>query len=109
MKVSAVESGRRLGEVLIRFRVGKPNLEFERLDLDERLLRRVADATGGRYYDLATLDEMVSALVAEQRRGSVSRELRFYPDSQLKGWLVALIFLAAAAAEWLARKRLQLS
>ncbi|MHC4915501.1 MAG: hypothetical protein ACYTGB_08415 [Planctomycetota bacterium] len=109
MKVAARQAGSKLGEVKIQFRVGKPNLEFEKLDLDERLLRRAADATGGRYYDLAVIDELVSSLVAEQRSGSVSRELRFYPDSAPKGWLVVLVFLAAAGAEWLVRKRLQLS
>ncbi len=109
MTVRASEGGRKLGEVKLDFRVGKPNLEFERLDLDERLLRRIADETGGRYYDLAIIDELVGSLVAEAREGTSSRELRFYPDTAPKGWVVVLIFMAAAGAEWLIRKRLQLS
>ena len=109
MTVRAHEGGRKLGEVKLDFRVGKPNLEFERLDLDERLLRRIADETGGRYYDLAIIDELVGSLVAEAREGTSSRELRFYPDTAPKGWVVVLIFMAAAGAEWLIRKRLQLS
>ncbi len=109
MKVRAREGGRKLGEVKLDFRVGKPNLEFERLDLNERLLRRIAGETGGRYYDLAVIDELVGSLVANARAGTTGRELRFYPDSGPKGWIVVIIFMAAACAEWLIRKRLQLS
>jgi uncharacterized membrane protein len=109
LTVTGTEGGRKLGEVTLTFRVGKPNLEFERLDLNERLLRRVADQTGGRYCHLAVIDELVGALVAEARRGRRRREVRFYPDSAPKGWLVVALFMAAAGAEWLIRKRLQLS
>jgi uncharacterized membrane protein len=109
MTVAADDRGRKLGEVKIQFRVGKPNLEFEQLDLNERLLKRIADETGGRYYDLAVIDELVESLVAEVRQGTSSRELRFYPDNAPKGWVVVVIFMAALGAEWLIRKRLQLS
>jgi len=109
MTVVARDRGKKLGEVKLTFRVGKPNLEFEKLDLNERLLRRLAEKTGGRYYDLAVIDELVGSLVAEVREGSNSREMRFYPDSQPKSWLVIAIFMAAIGAEWLIRKRLQLS
>jgi hypothetical protein len=109
MKVAAADRGKKLGEVKLTFRVGKPNLEFEQLDLDERLLKRIADDTRGRYYDLAVIDELVSSLVAERRKKSTSRELRFYPDTGGKGWILVLLFMGAVSAEWLIRKRLQLS
>jgi hypothetical protein len=109
MTVTAEDRGRKLGEVRMQFRVGKPNLEYERLDLDDRLLRRVADATGGRYCDLRLLGELVDSLSAEVRRGRQTREVRLYPDRASKSWALALVFLAAAAAEWIIRKRLQLS
>jgi uncharacterized membrane protein len=109
MIVTASEGGKKLGEIPLTFRVGKPNLEFEKLDLDERLLRRVAEKTHGRYYDLAVIDELVGSLVAEARKGSSSRELRFYPDTAPKGWIIALLFMTALSAEWLIRKRRQLS
>jgi uncharacterized membrane protein len=109
LTVAAAEAGKALGEVTLEFRVGKPNLEFEKLDLDDRLLRRLADETRGRYFDLAGLDELVGALTGEVRASRTAREVRLYPETNLKGVLAALVFLAAAAAEWLIRKRLQLS
>ncbi len=109
MTVEAKERGKKLGEVKLTFRVGKPNLEFEKLDLNERLLRRIAERTKGRYYDLAVIDELVGSLVADVREGSNSREMRFYPDNGPKGWIVILLFMTAVSAEWLIRKRLQLS
>ena len=36
--------------------VGRPNLEFEKLDLDEKMLGRIAADTDGRYMHISTAD-----------------------------------------------------
>jgi len=42
------ETGAVYGQTELRFQVGRPNLEFDRLDIDEGLLRRIAKETNGR-------------------------------------------------------------
>jgi hypothetical protein len=109
LAISAAEGGKALGEVTIEFRVGKPNLEFEKLDLNDRLLRRIADETRGRYFELARLDELASALTGEVRSTRTAQVVSFYPDQSWKNWLVIALFIAAAGAEWIIRKRLRMS
>ncbi len=109
LTVSAADGGKALGEVAIEFRVGKPNLEFEKLDLNDRLLRRIADETRGRYFELARLDELAAALTGEVRATRTARVIAFYPDQSWKNWVVVALFLAAAGAEWVIRKRLRMS
>ena len=57
----------RLGELSLKadkiaVEVGRPNLEFEKLDLDEKMLERIAADTGGRYVPLATADHLIDQL-----------------------------------------------
>ena len=42
--------------------IGLLNLEFEKLDLDEKMLERIAADTGGRYVPLSTADHLVDQL-----------------------------------------------
>ncbi|HOX04999.1 MAG TPA: glutamine amidotransferase [Planctomycetota bacterium] len=107
--VSAADGGRALGEVTLEFRVGKPNLEFEKLDLNDRLLRRIADETRGRYFELARLDELTAALTGEVRATRTAQVIAFYPDQAWKNWLMVALFIVAAGAEWIIRKQLRMS
>ena len=57
----------RLGELSLKsdkipLEVGRPNLEFEKLDLDEKMLERIAADTGGRYVPLSTADHLMDQL-----------------------------------------------
>ena len=45
-----------------RVEVGRPNLEFEKLDLDEKMLGRIAADTGGRYVHITTADHLIDQL-----------------------------------------------
>lgn len=83
--------------------VGRQNLEFEKLDLDEKTLGRIAAETGGRYANIAAsdllIDQLDRALKKKQRR--VDRELYWPP-------LVWTLFVSIVSAEWFLRRKFQL-
>jgi len=129
--VSAELNGEPLGEkVELDFRVGSPNLEFDALDPNERLLKRIAAETGGEYYSLIRLDDLIGSLRAAERRKRTHREVSLWdyivmPVVDLTrgiGFLhrflsflakdpqgMFFVFLILVAAEWTIRKRRMLS
>lgn len=98
----------RVGEAVLKAEklnvdVGRPNLEFEKLDLDERTLARIAADSGGRYVHISTADHLVDQLDKTQRKRRQYQERRLYWPPGL--WV---IFVTALTAEWALRKRFQL-
>jgi uncharacterized membrane protein len=83
--------------------VGRPNLEFERLELDDKLLTRVAGETGGRYQHLTTADRLIEGLDRKERRLEKPVEV---PLSWPPGFWV--LFVGTLAGEWVLRKKFQL-
>jgi len=83
--------------------VGRPNMEFERLDLDEEMLGRVAAAGGGRYLHISTADYLIEHLdrSLHERRDFVRRRLYWPP-------LFWTLFVGIVTAEWVLRRRFQL-
>jgi uncharacterized membrane protein len=83
--------------------VGRPNLEFDRLDLDDKLLGRIAAATGGRYWHVSNADRLIEELDRTERRRHVGLE-------QPLTWppLYWSLFVGVLAVEWVLRKRYQL-
>ncbi len=103
-----VEASARIGEQTvaaekITFEVGRPNLEFEKLDLDEKMLTSIAAETGGRYYHITTADELIDQLDRSGRTKRIVMERRLYWPPGF--WLV---FVTALTAEWVLRRRWQL-
>lgn len=82
------------------FEVGRPNLEFDRLDLDDARLAAIASATGGQYQHLSTADRLLEALDRNVRKEHVVMERRL--AAPWPGWMLVVILLTA---EWLLRKR----
>lgn len=83
--------------------VGRPYLEFERLDLDEKTLARIADDTGGRYAHISAADYLVDQLNQAQRKKQILVEQPlFWPP------LFWALFVAVVTAEWILRRRFQL-
>lgn len=87
----------------ITVEVGRPNLEFEKLDLDEKMLQRIAADSGGRYVHISTADHLVDQLDKTQRKKRLYYEKRLYWPSGF--WV---IFVGVLTAEWVLRKRFQL-
>jgi len=112
LNLTATLDRKTLGEVELKFQVGKPNLEFDKLDLDDALLKRIAAATGGDYYSLISVDKLVERLRRTQREKRIYREL----DIWTKGifgipptvWIFA-VFIAMVTGEWILRKQRHLA
>jgi len=102
--VRATLAGQPLGEGRVKFRVGEPTREFERLDLNEPLLKRLAADTGGRYLPLLSLSKLPMILRARQEQ-----EVRPVVIFLWNTWLLFLAFVLMATAEWILRRRRLLS
>ncbi len=83
--------------------VGRPNLEFERLDLDEELLGRIAAAAGGRYVHITTADYLIEQFDRSLQKKRIYIERRLY-------WppLFWVLFVGVLTTEWILRRRFQL-
>jgi uncharacterized membrane protein len=93
-----------LGAVEISFRMSRPSKEFEDLDVNERLLDRIAEATGGKRYTLLSIDQLAYELRRRSRETGVYTE---WPNWQRSEALV-IPFAAVVAlltGEWVLRKR----
>ncbi len=98
----------RLGETVLKAEqttaeVGRPSLEFDRLDLDDALLSRIAEATGGRYFHISTADQLIGELDRKEKRRHVSLEQPLYFPR-----LFWVVFVGVLTTEWALRRRFQL-
>ncbi len=83
--------------------VGRPNLEYEKLDMDEKTLARIAADTGGRYLHISTANHLIDQLNRAQRKKRIYMEKPlFWPP----GFWAA--FVTVVTVEWLLRRRFQL-
>jgi hypothetical protein len=94
---------RDLGKVDLTFAVGRPNQEFDRLDLNEALLRRIAEKSGGRYVTLADAQSLIGELRSHERSRRKLTELSLFNMP-----LFFLLFVGLVTAEWILRKRQEL-
>jgi uncharacterized membrane protein len=98
----------RLGEATfssgkIAFEVGRPDLEFEKLDLDEKLLARIAADSKGRYFHITTSDLLLSQLDRSQRKRTEYVERPLYNPP-----LFWAFFVGVLSVEWVLRRKYQL-
>jgi len=98
--VSARLDGRELGEAAFTFRVGEPTREFERVDLNEKMLRDVASATEGLYLPLLSIDQLPDVLQARSEQKIERKEIRLWNSPML-----FIAFILLLTAEWILRKR----
>lgn len=101
--VTAAEKGRPLGRSTVSFQVGKPNLELERLSLNEGLLRRLAQETRGRYLSLANVARLEKQLTSSEHVKRIFKQQRLYHTPAF-----FFLFIGLLTAEWSLRKRWQL-
>ena len=83
--------------------VGRPNLEFDRLDLDEKMLAEIAGKSGGRYAHISTANRLIERLKRDQQSRHVQYEVRLYWPPLL--WVA---FVGALTTEWLLRRKYSL-
>jgi uncharacterized membrane protein len=102
--VTASDAGGPLGQVEFEFIVGRATTEFDRVDIDEPVLRIIAGETGGEYHTLATAAKIPDEIEASRRKIIEHQEMSLWNAPAF-----FLIFLACAAAEWFLRKHFALS
>ena len=105
--VEARKDDRPIGTADVRFTVGRPNQEFDRLGIDRALLKNLAQATGGAYYEPANFGDLVERLRGLVTSENVHRELGVQTVPGLFGILFGA-FLALVTGEWVLRKYYQL-
>lgn len=92
--------GRPLATVHRPVLVGGADLEMSEPHLNESVLRRVTEASGGRYLSRGALSD-IPALLAETRAEAPPLEVR---DVWNNGWALLLI-VGLLSAEWIVRRR----
>jgi hypothetical protein len=89
-------------EVRGEFLVSSQDLEAQNLTADFGLLRKLANGTGGHYYDLSRLNSMGDDLLKLEAKSIIHSEDSFHPVINLKAVFFLILFLISA--EWFTRK-----
>lgn len=101
--VSAKLGEQELKAEALPIEVGRANLEFDRLELNEALLTAIAIESSGRYAHLTTADRLIESLEQKQQKRHVELEVPlFWPPAF---WV---LFVVALSTEWTLRRRYQL-
>lgn len=98
--VSAFSKEGQLGKDTFEFVVGHAASEFDRVDVDELVLRAVATESGGRFHTMATADKIPDELEGRRRRIVYREEKNLWNAP-----FFFLLFLGCVTAEWIVRKR----
>lgn len=83
-----------------KFSVGAFEIEFQQTQMNEALLKRVANISGGSYYTIANFGELAENLNAEGRARTINREINLW-----NLWWSLFIPLLFLAIEWTIRRR----
>lgn len=101
--VTARLGDQELKSELIAIEVGRPNLEFDRLELNDSLLTALATESGGRYAHITTADRLIDGLERKQQKRHVELEVPLFSPPAF--WLM---FVVVLTTEWTLRRRYQL-
>jgi uncharacterized membrane protein len=86
--------------------IGRPNLEFEKLDLNDKLLEQIAVQAHGRYVHLSAAERLIDQLDRTQHKKRVPM---VFPEYR---WPVLMplwmFFVCTLTIEWVLRKKFQL-
>jgi len=96
--VEALRNGRSMGKGKSEFLVQTTSLEFQNVQLNESLLRNIADISGGTYHHIDNISELN---ISELKDISLTtKEKSIWDNGVILG--IALAFLTT---EWILRKR----
>ena len=93
-----VAAGGATGEFLVE----RPAGEFDRLALNDALLRQLSAASGGQYFDATTARNLPETI---KLSGKVKTEVKEYVFAD--SWLPFILIVLTLGAEWVLRKRMQ--
>jgi hypothetical protein len=106
-KVTGELDKQKLGDVAIEFVVGKPMVEYEKLDLNEEFLKKLALSTRGKYYPLVSAEQLAQNLIKGQKLTKQVRKIGPWRKKSYMGVLFGL-FVLFITIEWILRKRYEL-
>lgn len=118
VEVTARKQEAVLGKDAIDFTLGRPSAEFEKLSLDADRLGKMAAASGGEYLKLPGLSDLIARLARRyETQGHGPQQATEYTvfaaktsfRRHLKMAVVFGLFVLLVTAEWLLRRRWQLS
>ena len=92
--------GKPLANQAAEFLVQGPDLELADTGTSPANLQAIANATGGRYFDISEVDKLTEQLPRRERRTPRVERIEYWNSP----WLF-LIFLAAVTSEWVLRRR----
>ncbi len=92
-----------LKNLKVKFTVEIPNLEFEAPELNEALLKKISEKTGGQYFTAAEAGNIPGAMKAAKPKVTIRTE-KDLKDSPL----VIIVFTVLVAVEWFLRKKKQM-
>jgi uncharacterized membrane protein len=93
-----VTAGGATGEFLVE----RPAGEFDRLPLNDALLRQLSASSGGQYFDATTARNLPETL---KLSGKIKTEIKEYVFGD--SWIPFVLIVLALGAEWTLRKRMQ--
>jgi hypothetical protein len=93
-----------VGDAACGFFVERATSELDRIAVDDALLRRVAAASGGQFFDAASASRLPDAI---RRSGRIRLETREHALGE--SWLVYLLLVGALVLEWALRKKAQVT
>lgn len=104
-KSDALENlGEEPGKTKESFFVKIPNLEFENPELNEDLLKKIAEITSGKYYKIDKMKDLAKVILSANAK-IIIRDQKELHDSPL----FALAMIAFFSVEWFLRRRRGLS
>lgn len=87
----------------VMFEVGRQYLEYEKLDLDDKMLARIASDTKGRYFHITTADSLLDQLDRAKRKHSELIEQPLYSSP-----ICWILFVVVLTTEWVLRRKYHL-
>ena len=91
-------------QVIKRISVEPPRVEFADTRLNRGLLQEIAEASGGKYFEIDELEQLAAAIPDQRRTTLVAAE----PAPLWDTGRMAFVLMALLSTEWTLRKRLQL-
>jgi len=82
------------------FSVGEFDVEFQQTKMNENLLQKVAQLSGGKYFTPQNFREVANELPVENKEQIRIQEINLWNE-----WLVLILFLLLLAFEWIIRRR----
>ncbi|MBI4548276.1 MAG: VWA domain-containing protein [Ignavibacteriae bacterium] len=100
----ASRDGKLYGEDKGKFSVGQMNVEFLETKMNKQLLEQLAYRTGGRYYDVSSVEELARDLNKDVK--FVQKEITKTSEIELWNWhYLAAALVVLFSLEWFMRKR----